>query len=246
MTGFDEPERAPRLLGAVTVVLTGAAGAIDAVTFFAFNEVFASTMTGNLVLLGLDVGRGRWFQALEAVIAILGYSGGLVAGTLSAGLAMRRWPWRNAVGVALTVELALLVAVGIGFYALSDPGEQTLRAVLLVLGAAVAMGIQAAALRYVGPSGTPTNFLTGTVTNWVSAMVELHRPSWNTNSALRIGAMVVFAGVGAVVQTHLPAFSYAVPVLLVALAIALVARVTVLNHGGLTTGEPQFAGDEGP
>ncbi|WP_165438385.1 DUF1275 family protein [Pseudonocardia sediminis] len=54
MTGFDHPEKAPRTLGAVTVALTAAAGSLDAVTFFAFNEVFASTMTGNLILLGLD------------------------------------------------------------------------------------------------------------------------------------------------------------------------------------------------
>lgn len=241
VTGFDHPERAPRTLGAVTVALTAAAGSLDAVTFFAFNEVFASTMTGNLILLGLDVGRGRWFQALEALVAIGGYSAGLIVGTLACGLIMRRLPWRNAVGVALTVEFAILVLVGIGWYGLSDPEDSTVRAILLVIGAAVAMGVQAAALRYVGPTGTPTNFLTGTVTNWVSGMVELHKPSWDGNSALRIATVAVSAAAGAFVQLRAPDFTYLIPVAMVALAIVLMVRVTMANHGGLAQGDPQFA-----
>ncbi|MET0188170.1 MAG: DUF1275 family protein [Pseudonocardia sediminis] len=240
MSGFDHPEVAPRLLGAVTVALTGAAGALDAVTFFAYNEVFASTMTGNLILLGLDVGRGRWLETAEALCAIGGYTAGLALGTVIAGLIMRRLPWRSAVGVALTVELGLLVALGLGYYGFVSPESDTVRAVLLVAGGAVAMGIQAAALRYVGPTGTPTNFLTGTVTNWVSAMVELHKPRWDGNSALRIVAVAVAAALGALVQVHAPALTYALPVLLVLVAVVLMGRVVVANHGGLTRGEPQF------
>ncbi|MEJ2867188.1 DUF1275 family protein [Actinomycetospora sp. OC33-EN08] len=245
MTGFDHPERRPGLLSAVTVVLTAAAGAIDVVTFFAFNQVFASTMTGNLVLLGLGIGQGDWFQSLDNVVAITGYCSGLVVGTLVCGVAMRRLPWRNAVGVALTVELALLVVLGAYWYGVDDesaPGE--VRVVVLVLGAGLAMGIQAAAMRYIGPAGTPTSFLSGTVTNWVSSLVELHKPfSWNWNSPLRIGIIVVAAAGNAVVQAEFPALAFAVPVLLVAVAIVLMALVTRANHGGLTAGEPEFAPD---
>ncbi|MCD2188862.1 DUF1275 family protein [Actinomycetospora soli] len=245
MTGFDQPERRPGLLSAVTIVLTAAAGAIDVVTFFAFNEVFASTMTGNLVLLGLGLGQGDWFQALDNVVAISGYCGGLVVGTIICGVAMRRLPWRNAVGVALTAELALLLAVGAYFYTVDDDGSLgQLRVVVLVLGAGLAMGIQAAAMRYVGPAGTPTSFLSGTVTNWVSSLVELHKPfTWNWNSPLRILIMVVAAAGNAVVARELPDLAFAVPVLLVALAIGLMALVTRANHGGLVAGEPEFAPD---
>ena len=240
MTGFDHPERAPRLLGAVTIALTAAAGSLDAVTFFAFNEVFASTMTGNLVLLGLDVARGRWLHALEPLCAIGGYVVGLAAGTLAAGTVMRRLPWRNAVGITLTLELALLVAVGFGWYAFDDPTEQVLRSTLLIVGAATAMGVQAAALRYVGPSGTPTNFLTGTVTNWVAGMVEPHRPRFDGNSALRILVLAVAAGAGALIQRWDPDYLYVLPVAMVSLAIVLMALVVRMNHGGLLDGEAQF------
>lgn len=240
MTGFDHPERAPRLLGAVTIALTAAAGSLDAVTFFAFNEVFASTMTGNLVLLGLDVARGNWAHALEPLFAIVGYMAGLAVGALLAGLIMRRLPWRNAVGITLTVELALLVTIGFGWYAFDEPGTQLVRSILLIVGAAVAMGIQAAALRYVGPSGTPTNFLTGTVTNWVAGMVEPHRRAFDGNSALRILVLAVAAGAGALIQRWDGDYLYVLPVLMVSLAIVLMALVVRLNHGGLVSGEPEF------
>ncbi|WP_433801567.1 DUF1275 family protein [Actinomycetospora sp. CA-084318] len=244
MTGFDQPERRPGLLSAVTIVLTAAAGAIDVVTFFAFNEVFASTMTGNLVLLGLGIGQGDWFQALDNLTAIAGYCSGLIVGTVVCGIAMRRLPWRNAVGVALTVELALLVAVGAFFYTVDDEALAQPRVVVLVLGAGLAMGIQAAAMRYVGPAGTPTSFLSGTVTNWVSSLVELHKPfTWNWNSPLRIAIIVVAAGGNAVVARVEPDFAFVVPVLLVAVAIGLMAVVTRANHGGLVAGEPEFAPD---
>lgn len=244
MTGFDQPERRPGLLSAVTIVLTAAAGAIDVVTFFTFNEVFASTMTGNLVLLGLGIGQGDWYQALDNLVAISGYCGGLIVGTIICGVAMRRLPWRNAVGVALTAELALLLAVGVYFFTVDEGALGQLRVVVLVLGAGLAMGIQAAAMRYVGPAGTPTSFLSGTVTNWVSSLVELHKPfRWNWNSPLRITIIVVAAAANAVVAREIPPFAFAVPVLLVALAILLMALVTRANHGGLVAGEPEFAPD---
>lgn len=227
------------MLGAVTVVLTGAAGALDVVTFFTYNEVFASTMTGNLILLGLDLGMGRWLGTIEALCAIGGYVAGLMLGTVLAGLVMRRLPWRSAVGAALTVELALLILLGAGYYGFVSPEHNSVRAALLVTGGAVAMGIQAAALRYVGPTGTPTNFLTGTVTNWVSSMVELHQPRWDTNAVLRIVAFITAAATATVVQRLLPGYTYVLPVTLVLIAVLLMTRVVHTNHGGLITGKPQ-------
>ncbi|TDQ62937.1 uncharacterized membrane protein YoaK (UPF0700 family) [Actinomycetospora succinea] len=245
MTGFDDPERRPRTLSAVTVILTAAAGAIDVVTYFAFNQVFASTMTGNLVLLGLGLGQGDWPQIVDNVCAIAGYCGGLLAGTVCCGLAMRRWPWRNAVGATLTFELALLLVLGAFWYGVDEDSPIVAwKVVVLVVGAGLAMGVQAAALRYVGPAGTPTSFLSGTVTNWVSGLVELHRPfAWNWNSPLRLLAVVVAAAGNAVVQRWAPDWSFVAPVVLVAVAIVLMAVVTHANSGGLTAGEPQFAPD---
>lgn len=245
VTGFDEPERRPRTLSAVTVMLTAAAGAIDVVTYFAFNQVFASTMTGNLVMLGLGLGQGDVAQIVDNICAIGGYCSGLVAGTVFCGLAMRRWPWRNAVGATLTFELALLLLLGAFWYGVDDDSPLVQwKVVVLVVGSGLAMGVQAAAVRYVGPAGTPTSFMSGTVTNWISSLVELHKPfTWNWNSPLRLLAVIVAAGGNAVVQRFAPDWSFVAPVVLVLLAIVLMAVVTRANSGGLTAGEPQFAPD---
>ena len=245
MTGFDHPEKRPRTLGAVTIVLTAAAGALDVVTFFAFNEVFASTMTGNLVLLGLGLGRGDLYQAFDNVCAIAGYCGGLVLGTGFCVLMMRRLPWRNAVGATLTLELAILLAIATMWFVVDDdPVLDQAKLVLLVLGSGLAMGTQSAACRYIGPAGTPTSFLTGTVTNWVSALAEPHRPGFGWNSPLRIGALVAAAAGNAVIQRFAPDWSFAVPVVLVVIAIVLMAVVTRANHGGLVAGEPELESPE--
>jgi uncharacterized membrane protein YoaK (UPF0700 family) len=244
VTGFDHPERRPRTLSAVTIVLTAAAGAIDVVTYFAFNQVFASTMTGNLVMLGLGLGQGDVGQIVDNLCAIAGYCGGLVLGTVFCGLMMRRYPWRSAVGATLTFELALLLALGAFWYGVDGGQLVQWKVVVLVLGAGLAMGVQAAAMRYIGPAGTPTSFLSGTVTNWVSGLVELHKPfAWNWNSPLRIGIVVAAAFGNAVVQRFAPDWSFVAPVVLVVLGIALMAVVTRANHGGLYAGEPQFAPD---
>ncbi|GAA4871603.1 hypothetical protein [Actinomycetospora straminea] len=82
------------------------------------------------------------------------------------------------------------------------------------------------------------------MTNWVSSLVELHKPfRWTWNSPLRLGALVVAAAGNAVIQRLAPAWSLVVPVVLVAVAIVLMAVVTRANSGGLTRGEPQFAPD---
>jgi hypothetical protein len=117
---------------------------------------------------------------------------------------------------------------------------------VLVVGSGLAMGIQAAAMRYIGPAGTPTSFLSGTVTNWVSGLVELHKPfAWNWNSPLRIGVIVVAAAGNAVLQHRFPDLAFAAPIALVLAAIVMMARVTRANHGGLVAGEPQFAPGSG-
>lgn len=68
------------------LLLTATAGALDATTFIGLGSVFASVMTGNLVLLGLSAGKSDAGLAIASGIALAGY----VAGTLvGAGIATR-------------------------------------------------------------------------------------------------------------------------------------------------------------
>ena len=68
------------MITVLAVVLTLASGATDVATFIRLGSVFASVMTGNLVLLGLAIGRSGAL-ATHAVVAIAGYSVGVAAGT---------------------------------------------------------------------------------------------------------------------------------------------------------------------
>ncbi|MFP5019600.1 YoaK family protein [Pseudonocardia phyllosphaerae] len=244
MSGYDEHEPAPRVLGAVTVLLTAAAGALNVVTFFSFNQVFASTMSGNLVLIGLAIAQRDPWQALDNVSAIGGYCLGLILGTLLCVRMMRRFPWRNAVGATLTFELLVLVVGGTYLHSrdVHDGGDGFVLAnlVLLVVGSGIAMGIQAAAARYIGPAGTPTSFLSGTVTNWVADFADGRTPtvlSWN--APLRILAMVVGAAGNGLVQEWAPGYSYIAPIVLVAVAVLFMVVVVRTNHESLFGGDPQ-------
>jgi uncharacterized membrane protein YoaK (UPF0700 family) len=72
------------------ILLALGSGAVDAFSFAGLGAVFASVMTGNLVLLGVSVVNARLDAAVAAVAAVLAY----VAGVLTASL----WLRAHAVG----------------------------------------------------------------------------------------------------------------------------------------------------
>ncbi|MFB9839202.1 DUF1275 family protein, partial [Actinoallomurus acaciae] len=79
--------RTGRLMAAVVLLALGS-GAVDAFSFAALGAVFASVMTGNLVLLGVSVVHAHLDEAMAAVSAITAY----VAGVLAASLWLRTRP----------------------------------------------------------------------------------------------------------------------------------------------------------
>lgn len=89
--------------------------------------------------------------------------------------------------------------------------------------ATLAMGLEGAALRRIGPAGTPTNYFTGVVTNWVSGMVAPAGRSWNPGAGARVAVFVLAVAATASLHRVLPAGVVAVPVALVAAATVLAA-----------------------
>lgn len=67
----------PGRLTAAVVLLTLSSGAVDAFVFIGLGAVFASVMTGNLVLLGVAVVHSRLDPALAAATAIVTYTAGV-------------------------------------------------------------------------------------------------------------------------------------------------------------------------
>ncbi len=60
---------------AMLLLLTLAAGCVDAISYLGLGHVFTAMMTGNTVLLGLALGQGHILDALRSIRALLGFVG---------------------------------------------------------------------------------------------------------------------------------------------------------------------------
>ena len=153
----------------LVVVLAFTSGYIDAVSYLGLGSIFTSNMTGNTVLLGLALGQRKGLAALRSVIALVGYIGGVAAGSTIVDRDAKRVIWPFTVTVAIATEfLVLLAFTAGGFFAGSTPGDFTLYSLIAL--AAIAMGIQSTAVRVLGVSGVATTYITGTWTSLVCGL----------------------------------------------------------------------------
>lgn len=135
-----------------------ASGAMDAFTFLALGRVFTSNMTGNLVLLGVSAGHGRFSEALGSLVALTAFICGLVA-TFRFTASTTGWTPRTR--LALGAELGLLIALAVA-WALSGPRPP------VIATAALAMGIQSAVTHRLHTFIGSTTFITGALTSSIS------------------------------------------------------------------------------
>lgn len=59
-------------------LLTMAAGGIDAYSYIFHGQVFAGLQTGNMILLGVNLGQGHWSASLRYIISILAFFVGTI------------------------------------------------------------------------------------------------------------------------------------------------------------------------
>ena len=155
------------------VALSAGTGATDVASFVRLGNVFASVMTGNLVLLGLAVERLSATLATNSVIAVVGYVAGVAAGArlVSTGQEPR---WRlHRVIPALFVETVLLTGFAVGWELTGARPDGGSKLALLAV-ASAAMGTQSAAARGLS-SRVSTTYLTGTLTTMIAALVTRNR-----------------------------------------------------------------------
>jgi uncharacterized membrane protein YoaK (UPF0700 family) len=211
---------------ALLALLAGAAGCIDALTYLRLGNVFTANMTGNAVLLGIAAGQQEAARVLHSVVALAGFVLGVVAGAVLCGRRelseTSRWPPR--VTLALAVELVALLTVAVGW---GLAGEDPAGAVEygLVGVAALAMGMQSAAVQRLRVAGVATTYVTGTLT---SLFTDLALPGASRGSMLRRGwvllAMVAGAVAGAVAVSVAGGVAALIPVVLVAIVVVVAAR----------------------
>ncbi len=161
------------------LVLTWAAGSVDAISYMGLGHVFTAMMTGNTVLLGLALGQGEVLAALRSILALVGFALGVVLGAIIVEGDQKQNDWPPAVTRALAVE-SVVLGVFAGAWYVSGAHSESAAVYVLIGLLGLAMGIQAAAVRRLGVPGIATTYITGTVT---SLFVDL--VGWIRSAAMR-------------------------------------------------------------
>ena len=175
-TGGEEIRKGARFLAsqnALLLLLAGAAGCIDALSYLGLGQVFTANMTGNTVLLGVALCRARWWAVARSGAALVGFLTGVAVGAAVAERGREDVAWPRSVTAALALEFAALLVLAAGW---AFAGET--RAVLycLIFVSALAMGVQSAAVGRLGVSSVSTTYVTGTLTTFTRRSVDRLRP----------------------------------------------------------------------
>jgi uncharacterized membrane protein YoaK (UPF0700 family) len=185
------------------VVLARTTGATDAASYLRLGHAFSSVITGNLALVGVSVGQRDAGLALSAGLALAGYGVGVVIGGAVAGVPGTNQPaWPRRTTAALAAELVVLAGFATGWLLTGGHPSGRPRLVLLVA-AAAAMGMQATAVRRLGPIST--TYLTSTLTGLLQALAVRRWPSqWQRSTGI-LAALVTGAGLGGLADLRAPA-----------------------------------------
>jgi uncharacterized membrane protein YoaK (UPF0700 family) len=222
------------------LVLTSAAGYVDAFGYLSLGRVFTANMTGNTVLLGLHLGQEQGDAVLRSLLALAGFGAGLLVGAMIVERAAATSGWPIEVTAAFALEAFLLAAFAILWHvtvARHEPGNLH---GLIALSAA-AMGIQSASVRRLNVPGIATTYVTGTLTSMVTGLVAGARPadeatrssSWWRAVRLQMLALIVYglgAALGGVTQARWPMLSAAWPLAAVMLVVIAAPRGAASRH----------------
>jgi uncharacterized membrane protein YoaK (UPF0700 family) len=225
----QESHRRALLRNLVFVALTITSGCANAVCFLRLGHVFASVITGNLVLLGISVAKGTAAIAGPAGLALGGYAAGVIVGApivrergRQAASSEPTWPAR--VTACLAGELMVLAAFSVGWEVVGGRPGGAGRMVLLAV-VAGGMGMQSAAVRRLGQ--VSTTYLTSTLTGVLAALVVKEVPDGVGRSIGLLLAIAAGAAAGAATTDLAPGL---LPVVLLAPLGSAIAVSQVLRR----------------
>jgi uncharacterized membrane protein YoaK (UPF0700 family) len=212
---------------ALVVVLTFVTGSADAMGFLALGGAFSSVMTGNMVLVGLSVGRADGELALTSAAAIGSFIVGVLVGAHLAGVPEKGDAvWPRAVNRALLLEAAVFTAFAVVWETTGPSRSANLELGLLMM-SATALGIQSSAIQRFGVSGLSSTYLTGTLTALIGALAARSPRTVLLPKAEILLALITGACVGAVVSGHLPPLA---PALLLVPLLGVIVLSYRLSH----------------
>ena len=155
---------------ALLLLLSLAAGCVDAVSYLGLNQVFTGNMSGNTVLLGIALGQAEWQAALRSGVALAGFVAGLAVGAAIVERGREDVTWPSVVTRGLVLECGVLIALAVVWH---FTGRPTGDVVYYLIGlAALAMGVQSAAVRRLGVGSVATTYVTGTLTSLTRQIVR--------------------------------------------------------------------------
>ena len=184
------------------LVLTCAAGLVDAISYLEMGHVFTAMMTGNTVLLALAIGQGEVMAALRSTLALLTFSVGAAGGAMLLRRGRARGEWPPIVTATLTLEAVALGVFAVMWHVKGPMAPTGVLTVVLIALSGLAMGIQAAAVRHLGVPGVASTYITGTLT---SLMAELVTGAASRHLRLLASVFLVYGAgalIGAVLQAR--------------------------------------------
>ena len=153
----------PSPLHGLLVGLAATAGWLDALSFSSLGSVFTSFQSGNFIFLGLAADQGDADQLIGAAVSLAAFLTGTAIGAYVVGRAeVEQGDWRKLVP-AFGLQCVVLVSFAIGWQALGTPATDSAGRVALLALAAIAMGIQGAAVLALRIPGVVTNAMTATL-----------------------------------------------------------------------------------
>ena len=165
------------------LVLTCAAGLIDAISYLELGHVFTAMMTGNTVLLALAIGQGEFMAALRSTLALAAFSVGAAGGALMLVRERARGVWPPIVTATLALEGVVLAVFGAMWHVKETAARADVVIVVLIALSGLAMGIQASAVRHLGVPGVASTYITGTLTSLMAELVGWLSPRGTPPSA---------------------------------------------------------------
>jgi uncharacterized membrane protein YoaK (UPF0700 family) len=228
-------EDVSRRIALAAVLLTIGTGGTDVASFTRLGGVFTSVMTANITLFGLSIVLRSGGIAGRTALSFAGYVLGVAAGAWLTGRrardreALREQDWPPMVTVVLGAELVLLAGLTVGWEVSGGHPAGTGQYLLLAV-AAIAMGLQSAAVRGLGAGNFSTTYLTGQLTGIVAGLVTPEQPSWpGWHQVGPLLALVTGGLLGGVLiaaaPAALPVITFVPLCLVVAMAVAARRRV---------------------
>jgi uncharacterized membrane protein YoaK (UPF0700 family) len=179
----------------------------DAASFI-LAKTFTGHVTGNVVLGAIAVAARDWRATLGSLSAIVAFSTGVLLSTLLVR-PLKAWPSWPLLPTIMGIEVILMVAASLALVSGVTP-----RVEMFVTFVSLALGLQNGAVRHVGGISVHTTYVTGMITDLISAeagkyVSEVVPPPARTadpKTDLLCGIWIAFvlgAGIGATIVFHL-------------------------------------------